>query len=133
MGYVLDTEQTTLQDDVTTSGSGGITYTQVLQPHRMYGAEVFGQSSQRTFSKTWQWANVLATLTAGATAPICVQTSARGTPSTTTFSGLVSVPMVYYQPSGPYGPFLDIVITDTSTGASEYANITVLGKALGQR
>ena len=114
--------------------SGGNVISAILQAHRMYGQVAFGQPPAKRMSKTWQWANVMATLTAGAAAPTVVQSSTLGTPSTTTMGNLVSAATVYYQTAGCYGPYVDVTITDAgSTGPSQYEGIEVTGKVLGQR
>ena len=115
------------------SGPGGASYPVILQAHRMYGQQVFGQPSPKGYSKSWRWANILATLTAAAAAPVCVQSSMLGTPATTTFSGLVSVPQVYYNSGGEFGPYVDVTITETGSQNSQYDSVYVEGFLLGQR
>lgn len=127
-GWILKCDYSASYTDYVTSGGvAGTPFTSVLQLHRMYGDD-------RSYSKSWRWANVLATMTSGATLPTCVQSSMLGGAGTTTFGTLASVPQVYYQPgSGSYGPFLDVTITDTGAAQSIYESAQVEGYLLGQR
>ena len=88
----------------------------------------------RNVSKSWRWINILAALSAGATAPTCVQNSMLGGPNTTTFGTITGVQQMFYQQGGDaYGPYVDVTITDTSDQPSEYASVDVQGFVLAQR
>ncbi len=105
----------------------GTVVTATLQLHRLFGED-------RTHANQWRWVNLLATLTAGATAPTASIGSQIGTANTVTFDTLVSASKPYYLPAGGMGPYLDCTITDTgSTGTSQYELATAEGYVLGQR
>lgn len=128
--YVLDTEQSTIKDDVSTLGVG-TAYTLTIQPHRMFGT-VQGFPAGNV-AKSWSMVNVLASLTAGATAPTVSVASVYGGTSTATFTTPDATEHVYYNAAGGAGPYLDVTITDTGTTASQYVSVDVEGQLTGRR
>jgi len=114
------------KDGVAANGTGGSAYTTTIQPHRMFGGD-------RLYAKTWRQANILATLSSGATAPVVAASSQLKASANLTLSNLTSVTQPYYLKPGGLGPYLDLIITDTGTAASQYELIEVEGFQLGKR
>lgn len=124
----------TVTPNGTTTGSGGVAITSVLQMRRCFGQEVFGVASSRMFSKSWRWINLLATFTSGATPPVIASSTQLGGTNTQTLSAISSIEQNYYISPGGVGPYVDVTITDAgASGVSQYAMATVQGNVLGQR
>ncbi len=122
-------------DSLTAAGASGTAYAMTTQCHRMFGRTIppeFGGSPQ-VAAKVWRRADVLATLTAGATAPTIATASVFGGTSTVTFAAPTATQQVYYNAAGGAGPYVDVTITDTGTAASTYASVTVTGDVVGIR
>lgn len=116
------------KDAVANDGTGGSAYTSVLVPRRMFGQEVSQQAV-----KSWRWANVLANLTTGATAPTITTQGTIGGADTQTVSTPATGERQYYNQSSVQGPYIDVTITDTGAAASSYAGVEVEGFLMGRR
>lgn len=126
-GWAYKCDVSTYKDGIASDGTGGSAYTQTIQCHRMF-------AGSPVLAKTWRRADVLATLTSGATAPSVAYTTVFGSGSTATFrSPTATTEQVYYNAAGGAGPYVDVTITDTGTAASQYANVTVTGEVVGIR
>lgn len=115
-------------DRVLSDGTGGAAYTSTVQLHRMYGNGV-----PRSDAKAWRWINLVATLTAGGTAPVVTSTTQLGSSNPQTLSNLVSVSAPYYVQGAGVGPWIDVVITEAGSTAAQYETVGVDGYVLGQR
>ena len=126
-------------DLVHSDGSGGVAAPLTIQCHRMFGGSAYVSGTETTLpvgagtAKSWRMANVLATLTNGATAPTLTALSVYGGSNTATFPTPTSTEQTYYLPIGGAGPYVDVTITDTGTTASQYAGVDVSGFSLGIR
>lgn len=114
------------KDGVAAAGTGGSAFTTTIQPHRMFGKD-------RLHAKSWRECNILATLTAGGTAPVVAASSQNLASTNHTLSNLTSATKPYYLTTGGNGPYLDLIITDTGTTASQYELVEVQGWLLGKR
>ena len=118
----------TYKDDMSAgTPSGGTTVTGTIQCHRMFG------QGDRSVAKAWRWVNVVATLDSAGTAPVMTSTTQLGSSNVQTFSTLTSVQQPYYCQGSGVGPWIDVVIADTSATASQYEHVDVDGFILGQR
>lgn len=116
-----------LDDIAANTGTGGTTFSSILQMHRMFYGD-------RSYSKVGQFANVTALLATNNTAPVITIASQYNSPATWTFPTGTGVQQDYYaQIGGPYGPWVDLTITDNGSGASQYETIQLVGNRLGQR
>lgn len=114
--------------------AGGSIWTSVLQCRRM-----FGMGIGPTIAKIWKKVKVLATLDSAILAnyPTCASASVYGGTNTVTFTTPTSTEQVYTNAAGGAGPWLDVTITDASSGngghAGAYAQVEVEGVVVGIR
>lgn len=140
-GWPLKCDITSCQDYVTSSGSAGTGYAEVLQCHRQFGGSAYIAGTEATLpvgasmAKSWRMANVLATLSSSASAPTLTAATQYGGAVLVTLPAPTSQQQTYYTAIGGAGPYIDITITGTDlTGyPAEYASVDVEGFATGRR
>lgn len=130
-------------DNVTSTGSAGTAYTGVLQSHRMF-------CGNATRANAYRWIFLLCqpnssqsinvawnTLTDAGSfdLPASAGGLAWGSDSTSWGAGSWGAggQAPFYIPCAGTGPFIDVIISDSGMGASQYATIDVTGWGLGQR
>lgn len=131
------------KDNVTAAGASGTAYNAVIQCRRMF-------SGDPTRANSYRWANLLASLNGSTMLALAWNTltdagvyNVPGLSSTTTWGGTGTTwgtgtwgaggQTPYYLPIGGTGPFIDLTITDSGQGPSEFASVQIEGVAIGRR